>query len=455
MCPPSFPPFLSLRPPLPPVESTCGHQREVSQLSRIKHMPKRYLLIAVSFGISLLLYVDRACISAATDEIRADLSFSQEEMGWILSIFALGYALGQTPSGFLADRYGPRLVLAIVAAGWSVFTALTGLVREFFAMLGVRFLFGVCEAGAYPTMARGFFSWLPARERGVTHGVSFSGGRIGAAIAFPVAVWIIGQWNWQAMFLMLGGIGIVVAVAWYVWFRNEPAHMKSISSEELAYIESARKAEASAHTQQGDLANRSSIFASTNMWLLMAQYVCSNFTFFFMLSWSFKYLKDQYDLSDGQAALYNMIPLLCGAVGNWLAGPAIDVLFHRGHWAWSRRLPAMIGFALAAVGMLVSLTADTPAVAVAWISLAVFGADMTLSPSWTTCNDVGRTRSGVVSGTMNMAGNLGSFLTSLAFPYLLAWSGSHQPFFWLAAGLNLVAIALWLRIHPDRTIEEC
>jgi len=81
--------------------------------------------------------------------------------------------------------------------------------------------------------------------------------------------------------------------------------------------------------------------------------------------------------------------------------------------------------------------------------VAVFGADMTLSPSWSTCVDVGGRNSGAVSGTMNMAGNLGSFATSLAFPYLLVWAGSSTPFFYLAAALNALAVFLWFRIRPD------
>jgi len=59
-----------------------------------------------------------------------------------------------------------------------------------------------------------------------------------------------------------------------------------------------------------------------------------------------------------------------------------------------------------------------------------------------------------VSGTMNMAGNLGSFITSLAFPYLLQWTGSPRPFFVLGAALNVGAAALWRRARPERAVEQ-
>ena len=113
----------------------------------------------------------------------------------------------------------------------------------------------------------------------------------------------------------------------------------------------------------------------------------------------------------------------------------------------------MVGFALAAVGVVIAAQMDTVGRAVFWLSVAVFGADMTLAPSWAFCTDIGRKHSGAVSGTMNMAGNLGSFVTTLAFPYLLDWTGTHVTFFYVAAALNVVAMFLWLAVRPEQPLE--
>ena len=75
---------------------------------------------------------------------------------------------------------------------------------------------------------------------------------------------------------------------------------------------------------------------------------------------------------------------------------------------------------------------------------------MTLPPSWALCVDIGKKNAGAVSGTMNMAGNIGSFLTALAFPYLTDWTGSVDYFFYVAAALNVLAILLWLQVKADR-----
>ena len=148
-----------------------------------------------------------------------------------------------------------------------------------------------------------------------------------------------------------------------------------------------------------------------------------------------------------------MVPLLAGMVGNWVGGASVDAIYRRGHWRASRRLPAMSGFALAGIGLLASLAFDRVGGVVACLALAVFGADMTLSPSWSACIDIGRRHAGAVSGTMNMAGNLGAFVTALAFPYLEEWTGSTRAFFLVGAGLDLLAVVAWRFTRADRPLE--
>lgn len=112
-------------------------------------MKRRYFVAAGMFLLSLLLYIDRICISVAKDPISADLGLTDKAMGWVLSAFALGYALFQVPSGMLADRHGPRKILAGIVTFWSALTALTGAVWNYLSLLSFRFLFGMGEAGAF------------------------------------------------------------------------------------------------------------------------------------------------------------------------------------------------------------------------------------------------------------------------------------------------------------------
>jgi len=427
---------------------------EAISTRRTEHrIPGRYLLVTLTFLLSLLLYIDRVNISAAKESITTSLSLTDKQFGWVISAFALGYALFQTPGGVLADRFGPRLVLASVVSFWSLFTGLTAAARNFLSLLAVRFLFGAGEAAAFPTMARAFYSWIPMKERGTVQGVNFAGSRLGAAFAMPLVAWMITVLGWRGTFLFWAVVGFGWALIWYLWFRNDPAQHPRISPAELEYIRRNRQQTKDDKSGQPQL-SVGVLLRSRNMWLAMVQYFCSNFTFFFALSWLFPHLKKTYTLTPVQAGVFTAAPFVFAALGNWGAGMLVDRIYRQGRWVLSRRAPAMVGFFLAAVGLVISVYMQHPVTAVVFFSLALFGADMTLPPSWSLCIDIGRKHSGAVSGTMNMAGNIGSFLTGLAFPYLQDWTGSNVPFFFVGAGLNLMALVLWAFVRPDKALEE-
>lgn len=413
--------------------------------------PLRYKMVAGTFILALIVLFDRIMISVAKDPIAADLALSDKQMGWVMSIFALGYALFQTPSGVMADRFGARRVLSGVVMIWSLFTALTGAVWNYIVLLFVRFLFGAGEAGAFPGISRAVFKWIPIGERGLVHGINFSGGRIGAAIALPLTAWLIEATGWRMSFVILGLLGLVWALIWLLWFKDDPADHPSMFPKELKWIK--ENTEEQKEASQREQTNYAKLFQSKNMWLVMGQYFCSNFTFFFCLTWLFPHLRVKYNLDALEAGFYSSAPLIFGALGNWFSGWWVDTLYKNNKWALSRKLPAIVGFSLAAIGVIASVYMTEVTGAIIFISIAVFGADMTLSPSWSTCIDIGQEHSGAVSGTMNMAGNLGSFFTALAFPYMLSLTGSDEPFFFLTAGLNLLAIPLWLSIQPGQQLQ--
>ncbi|WP_341224560.1 MFS transporter [uncultured Arcticibacterium sp.] len=407
----------------------------------------RHYVVVGMFVLSLLLYIDRVCISVAKDAIGTDLGLSDKTMGWVLSSFALGYALFQIPSGRLADRHGPRLVLTSIVSIWSIFTAFTGAAWNAVSLLSVRFLFGAGEAGAFPSMSRAVFSWIPLKERGLVLGLNFSGSRIGAAFALPLVAWLITSYGWRNAFVILGVVGIAWAVLWWMAFRDLP--------EEHAKISDAEKTEILTGRQQVDESVSSKVplkelLKSKNMKIAIVQYFSSNFTNFFALTWLFPYLKETYSLNTMEAGWCAIAPFIAGAFGNWIAGAAIDRIYSKGNWNKSRSLPAIIGFGMAAVGLIGCSFMTTPLSAVIMLSIAILGVDMTISPSWALCVDIGKKSSGAASATMNMAGNIGSFLTALAFPYLAAWTGSSDSFFYIAAILNVIAMYLWSKTKADQ-----
>jgi len=412
-------------------------------------IPIRFVLVFSTFLLTVLLFVDRACISAAKDDISSDLGFGMTDFGWIMAVFTLGYALFQAPAGKLADKRGARIVITSIVGIWSFLTAFTGMAWNYVSMLIIRFLFGAGEAGAYPALSQVVYNWFPINERGTIQGINFSGSRIGAAFAMPLVAWMISEIGWRHTFMVFGVLGILFGILWYLIFRDKPEKTGFIGREEVDYIKKNRQQSNSGQIMELPF---SMIMKSSTMWKTMVQYICSNFTFYFSLTWMYSYIMERFQLGVIEAGFYTSLPLVAGAIGNLLAGVLVDSIYRRGKWKLSRRLPAILGFAISAAGMIMVTQVSSPVLSVVFMSLAIFGADMTLSPSWAFCIDIGKENAGVVSGTMNMAGNLGAFVTIIAFPYLFKWTNHYEPFFMICAGLSLVAIVMWWTMNPEKSI---
>jgi MFS transporter, ACS family, glucarate transporter len=419
---------------------------------------QRHLLVLLLFLHTVNTYMDRVCISAAKSPMQNDISgLNDQMMGYVFGIFAVGYALFQIPAGWFSDRVGPRRALTIVVIIWSVFTALTGAVYTAISLLVVRFLFGVGEAGAYPGATRALYRWLPAGERGLGQGIFHSGARVGAAFSLVLMPAIIDVIGWRWTFVANAAIGLVWAALWWFWYRDRPEDHPWTNAQEASLIDRGIRE----HESAGAKLPFVQVVTSANILLAMFQYASSNITFFISITWLRPYVEDRWGSS---AANLTFIPLLVGAVALWVSGYLVTGLHRRGMPVLSRRIPAMVGYSLGAIGLL--LCTQTSSAASAWplivcFSLAMFGVEMTLSSSWAFCMDIGGDRSGAVSGAMNMVGNLGAALSAVVFPYFVAHvtlpyfaaeTETANSFFVFAAAMNTLAVCAWMFMNPLRQL---
>ncbi len=145
-------------------------------------------VLAFTFALTVITYLDRVCISAAAPAIMKELHISVLQMSAVFSAFTLAYSIFEIPSGWLGDVRGPRRVLTRIVLWWSAFTMLTGVAQGFRSLVAIRFLFGVGEAGAFPNIIRSFARWFPRRERGRASGIMFLGSRLGGMLSAPIAL---------------------------------------------------------------------------------------------------------------------------------------------------------------------------------------------------------------------------------------------------------------------------
>jgi MFS transporter, ACS family, glucarate transporter len=390
---------------------------------------RRFGVVLALFLLSMITYIDRTSISPAKDPIATELTLSDAEMGMVFSSFALGYAVMQLPAGWLVDAVGPRAALAGAVGLWSVLTALTGIAWSYHSLLAIRFLFGAGEAAVFPSSARAIRNWLLPAQRGRANGALFAGSRLGAAISYPLIAWMLGLWSWRFAFLLLGLGGLIWTAGWLTWFRDHPSENRMQAHKEAVALKNGVA---------------SGAWMTAPLGLAMLQYFASNFTNFICLTWMLPYLKTQYHLSTSHAAIYSMAPLLLGATAQGAAGSMVDRIYGSRLRPWSRRLPAMIGFSLAAIGLAGVTQANSIDSTVIAFSLAIFGADMTVSPSWVFCTDIAGTRTGRVSGAMNMCGSIGALVSASAFPFLQHKTGTSSAYFSIAALLDVAGILCWL-----------
>jgi MFS family permease len=400
------------------------------------------------FLLSIITYLDRICISVAGPRMQADLDMSPEQWGWVVGAFTLSYALFEIPSGALGDRMGQRKLLTRIVVWWSVFTTLTGTVSNFFVLLGTRFLFGAGEAGAYPNSSGSIARWFPTVERARAQAVVWMASRIGGALSPLLVVPIQQRYGWRASFWVFGCLGVVWAVVWFKWYRDFPAEKPQVSREELEEIGAAGGR--SAH--QG-LPWRA-VLSKPNLWYIMLMYHTYCWGSYFYVSWLHTYLQKGRGFTEDQMALWSTLPFIFGACGNVLGGTASDLLVRKYGLKIGRRSVGATGLGLAAGFMYLTALTSNNSLAALFLAVGYGCMDCMMPVAWSVCLDVGRKYAGAVTGAMNTGGQAGSFLSAIAFGYVVKAYGSYNPPLFGMAAMLLVSALLFLRIDPTRPLVE-
>ncbi|MGE3808115.1 MAG: MFS transporter, partial [Gemmataceae bacterium] len=248
----------------------------------------RYRVLGMLSLLSFILYLDRICIAQAVPAMEADLGISHTAMGLVLGAFTVAYGLFEVPTGHWGDRYGSRGVLTRIVLWWSAFTMLTGAATGLIMLLIVRFLFGAGEAGALPNSARVVARWFPAPTRGWAQGVVIASALVGGAISPMVAESLIQTLGWRWAFAVLGFPGVLWAVVFYRWFRDDPAKHVAVNEAECRLI----GAHASSELHEHPPVPWRLVLRSANIWLLGAVITCAAFTTYMFFSWYPTYLQD-------------------------------------------------------------------------------------------------------------------------------------------------------------------
>jgi ACS family glucarate transporter-like MFS transporter len=410
----------------------------------------RWLILALLFGTSVVTYIDRVNISVTARQMMPAFGLTQQEMGWVFSAFVAGYALFQIPGGWLADRWGARVVLTGALVWWSACTALTafvavsplaGMIGIVWALVLVRFALGLGEAVALPSFNRAVANWMPADSRGLGIGIAIGGIGLGSALTPPLAAWVMVNWGWQTVFYLSAALGMVMGLLWWILARDRPQqhpwarHDGSLSSD-------------TGRSEVRDGRIGMSLLRQPALWWLVLSYTCLGYVAYVYLSWFYLYLVNVRGFDALQGGLYASAPFWAILVGCPLGGWATDRMATRYGVTRGRLVAGMSGMMCAGCAIGAGAFADSSFVAVASLSLGAGCLYFAVGAYWASTTDLSRAHAGTLSGLMNTGANVGGALSPSLTPWLANEWG--WPVALAAAGaIAVVGAALWLKIDLD------
>lgn len=432
-------------------------------------MHKRYLIVAVTAAAALLMYIDRVCFSTLIGPVQTDLSLGERERALILGAFFYTYALFQIPVGALADRYGPRVVLSVSIAAWSLVTAGTGFVSSFAALLAVRLLLGVTESGAYPAAAGLVKRWARPEERGLFSSAVALGGRVGGFLAPKLSTWLavglvgvtvagmtVGESgkHWRGVFIIYGACGLAVAGIFWIIVRDSPPEEEAARPKEADVGDDWHAVPPDpAAAPQPFLRQLVILAGSRRMWFFGGLQFCNNIPWAILITLLPAYLQDR-GVPFEQVGDYQSLVLFVGCGGMFIGGVLGDLVRRRVGARHGRSAPIAALMAGSAFACAVVSSMPPLAVAVAALALMAVCQDTAVPSVWAFVQDVGGKKVGVALGFGNMLGNFGAGLSPILLTEVKLLGGWEAVFAVGAAACLCATCCGWMLdastpIDPD------
>ena len=393
-------------------------------------MQSRRVILGLLVSLSVITFLDRLCISVAGPRMQAELGIPPEQWGIVLSAFVLAYGVFEIPTGMMGDRSGQRGVLTRIVLWWSGFTALTGSMQSFAPLVVTRFLFGAGEAGAYPNMSGVVRRWFPVDERALAQGCIWGASRFGGALAPLLVVPLQMAYGWRASFWIFGAVGVVWCAVWWFSYRDEGAP----------------------YPPEAHGAPVAGMFRSGQLWILLGMYGSYAWGSWFFFSWLHTFLVKARGFTEGEMAVASSIPFLLGTVSNIAGGYVSDASVRRWGLKSGRRRVGVWSLTVSALMLLGASMATDRMATIALLALSFAIMDLMLPSAWAICLDIGGGHAGAVTGAMNTAGQLGGFVCTLVFGFVVKYFGSYDAPLVLIAGMILLAAFLFSRIDATKPL---
>lgn len=412
----------------------------------------RYAVLGVATANAFLLYLDRICMAAVVQSasFQREMALDKQRTGDVLASFFFAYALGQMPAGWLADRFGPRRMLVAYIGLWSLCTAFTGFMTGLLALVIVRCACGLAEAGAYPSSGLLISRWFPFNQRARANSVVTFGGRVGNSMAlWLTAVAIAALGSWRPVLWAYGAIGLGLALATHVVFRDSPRQHPWANEAERQLTPELK----ALHYQ---LPWRE-LIRNSGLWFFNAGNVGLNVGWAFLITWLPTYLQDVHKLDRVTASRYVSIALSFSLGGMLFGGWWCDMLTRRFGQRWGRRLPFLTGSGVCVVAYMLCPLLVSPVAVAAACAVVAFASDSVGPAVWAISQDIGGRYVASTLAWTNMWGNFGASAVARVIPFILGTRlhyADWREIFWLCACAFVLLGVAMLFVDSTRSLRD-
>jgi MFS transporter, ACS family, hexuronate transporter len=421
----------------------------------------RFVIIGMLFLMAVVNYVDRGALSYTSEQLIKEYGFSKSQWGFVLGYFGYGYMFGAVLGGTLSDRLGPRRVWIYAGIIWSIFEIASAYAGEIgIALFGgsaitgfavIRVLFGFAEGPAFSTINKSVSIWAAPRERALMSSLTLASTPVGAMITAPISVGLLlFTGDWRLMFVAVGLISLGLVLLFAMIFSDRPENSRHVNSAELAKI-----GEVVPGLSQAPISEEStkpswfSFFTSPTLIFNTIGYFAFLYITFLLLTWTPKYLQEQFHYNLASLWYVGMIPWLGSCLTVVIGGRLSDrILSLTGSLVAARSWFAAVSFLLAGLCFIAIPWAESAAGVIALMTIANALNTLPNAVYWIVVIDTSpRSRTGTNSGIMHLFAASASIIAPTLTGYLVGAYGYNSMF--VAAGIVMaIGMLSMLMVRP-------
>jgi len=399
---------------------------------------RRWFIVAIIFIAIVFNYVDRQIVSILKPELKKEFGLGDDGYAVILNVFTIAYAIMYPVTGWLVDKVGPRLVMFFGVLTWSVACIGGGISRSVWLFGFFRGLLGMAEPTNFPAQLKVVTVWFPGRLRATANSLCVAGSSIGAIIAPPLIAWLAIQFNWHMAFIVPGVVGLIIAVAWWLIYRDPPADI-------------AREAAESAGSGDAVAFRWPALWKTRSLWGILLIRFISDPVWYFCLFWLPGYLREESGLTLAQVGMFGWIPFLAADLGGVGTSAWSDSLVRKGHQPLRARKIMLT--TVAAFGPLCALTPFLPG---AFTTIMIFSIVAAVCISWLFTVSVVVAESFPVhnvASVLGIAGGCGAAGAVIFNKFVgdnIGTIGADKLFMIMAVLHPIAAVLLWTMVRPEK-----